>query len=952
MSAVRPRALLHQGRHPAAGVLLEAPLVPEAEARRRVLAAWRPGDRVHAVEGGLLHRFARPRLQGASEAAGLLLVEEGGLLLGCPLGAGEREALAPGPGALVVARGGEAVARSLGPAIDPAAWLALDLPVVAVEPLGGPPAAPALAPAPPEDLRAMLSIPPSAAEAGTFAVALQRALDRWKADAKAPPAPQAAKRPTTGPGAEGHMTSEGSGIPEGVLVLGVMALLKLLFGGDNPVVTSIPPWALALVTILGVGIVVFAFLVILPSSIRPRATPAVASSSRGPGPAPAPGRFARLLGKGWDRLVIATRVSRLAGLRQGAYLLRLLRQLDDGDLGEALRRAVPLGGGGPDDRLSLRLPGRRSGLEISSGRRPGTLIDVPGGLLEALRQRYRRAFDRLDRLGRHQEAAFVLAELLRSEEEAVAYLERHGRLRQAAVLAEGRGLRQGLVIRQWFLAGDPERAVRLARAHRAFADAVDRLERSRHAAEATVLRLCWADDLAEAGDLAGAVRAALPVPEARPLVERWIELALGAGGAAGPALLGTWVELRPDRFAEARARVLAACQDAGEDGPAHRRAVAQGLVRLSGSPALQALARPVLRALLADEAQGRPGGVTKELSALAGDALLQADQPARAGGHGGAAGPQAFQLTLPAGDRGTRPAHAAAPLPGGRVLVALGEGGVRLLARDGRELARFEAPAHALVVSDLGTRALAVGGRGEVVSVVRLDLEARTSRRLRDLRLQAFATSFDGTTWAVSEGPAVQLLDTLREDLRTLWHVSELAGLPVALERPGPDLLAFAVEAGDGTVEGWSYQGGALRQRTALAFEGGLQRLEVVRFGGCLIDPVTTVARWHAVLQPEEGAPLLAPAGGTKWPPVPLEGAENPIGFAGGERPALALRCADAVEVRWFTPLGAPLGRLRLEGARSAALRTEGDLITVADDLGRVLVIDALRGRLVTDLRV
>jgi hypothetical protein len=34
----------------------------------------------------------------------------------------------------------------------------------------------------------------------------------------------------------------------------------------------------------------------------------------------------------------------------------------------------------------------------------------------------------------------------------------------------------GLVVRQWFLAGDWERAVALARAGRAFADALERLE--------------------------------------------------------------------------------------------------------------------------------------------------------------------------------------------------------------------------------------------------------------------------------------------------------------------------------------------------------------------------------------------------------------------------------------------------------------------------------------------
>jgi hypothetical protein len=519
-------------------------------------------------------------------------------------------------------------------------------------------------------------------------------------------------------------------------------------------------------------------------------------------------------------------------------------------------------------------------------------------------------------------------------------------------LAEGRGLAPGLVIRQWYLAGDHERMVRLARAHRAWAQAVDRLERSGKQEAAVALRLHWADDLAEAGDLEGAVRAVLPVVAARQLVERWIELAVAAGGVAGHALLGAWADLRPDRFAEVRERVLASCADTGAEGPGRRRGVGAGLLRARASAEVQALARPVVRALLADMVHGQPVPDQGALRNLAADALLEADLPAAARSSARPSRPRSFSLAVPADDRGTRPLFDAAALPGGRLLVALGEGGVRLLARDGREVARFEVPAHRLVVSDLGNRALAVGRRGEVASVFRLDLEARTFRRLRDLTLDGFVPNFDGTAWAVRSAGSVFLLDTLRDDLRTLWHVSELGGWPVALERPAPELLTFVVQ-GTEHAEGWCYQGGVLRQRATLELEPRSGEFEHVLVGGFVREEVLLKSQWHAVFTPKSGSgPYLDRVDVSGGTPLPLEGAGRILSLGGGARLVVAYRSGEAVEVRWLSARHDPLGRLRLEGAAAAAVRTEGDLITVSDNAGRVLAVDAAQGRLVAELRV
>jgi hypothetical protein len=216
------------------------------------------------------------------------------------------------------------------------------------------------------------------------------------------------------------------------------------------------------------------------------------------------------------RALVWTRLASIAGRRQAEYLARMLEMFDSNRLDEALRHAIPL-----SDRIaealrpSLGTPSPRSDLSIVPRRgAASTSIGLGPDLYELLRQRYRRAFERLVARGEIEKAAFVLAELLGADEEAVSFLERHGRFLLAAQVAEARGLRSGLVIRQWFLAGDRARALRIARRTGAYADAVARLERS-HAKEARAFRILWADALASSGAYAAAVDVIWPVEDAR-----------------------------------------------------------------------------------------------------------------------------------------------------------------------------------------------------------------------------------------------------------------------------------------------------------------------------------------------------------------------------------------------------------------------------------------------------
>ena len=87
-----------------------------------------------------------------------------------------------------------------------------------------------------------------------------------------------------------------------------------------------------------------------------------------------------------------------------------------------------------------------------------------------------KSFERLEAQGRIEEATFVLAELLKNNAEAVDFLAKHGRYRLAAELAEARNLPKETIVRQWYLAGEKMRAVRLAILHNCFEYAVTKLE--------------------------------------------------------------------------------------------------------------------------------------------------------------------------------------------------------------------------------------------------------------------------------------------------------------------------------------------------------------------------------------------------------------------------------------------------------------------------------------------
>jgi hypothetical protein len=943
---------VHRGVVEAAALLVDEDLAGPLGARRRVLTAWAPGATVHRLGAALLVRFALPRRIDCARAPGLPLsatsAEPGAPIASAPLDEDEVAAIAAARGSAILVREGAVLAVSPADADleDPATYLDLDaFDAVPVAPLGPAPARPLIVAAPVNrPARDIFGVSPPAPELASVMAALAAA--RGKDGAAA----AAAEHDAT---AGGRVTA---------LLARFAALLATLA---------------SLVARVGARI---------GSGARPDRAPAgeprssrtelvLATGPRRPDGPTLADRVAARLHDWMVSLVARARLAPLIGRRQAEYLGRMVDMFDRGDFSEALRHAIPLGdgkgegpalGGGP----ALGLPTPRTGLAISVGNAGvSTSIFAGDDFYAELRKKYRAAFERLEREGRIDEAAFVLAELLRADEEAVAFLERHGRLRLAAELAEARNMPPGLLVRQWFLAGERDRALRIARRTGAFADAVTRLEKT-DVASAQQLRILWAESLATAGDYEAAVGVIWPIVEARRLGAAWIDAVLEQGGLAAARMLVRKLELMPESFPDVRARVLALLDDTGPGSSAERRALAEAFLAGAPTSRTRTLARATVRALVRDGARSGELSTTAlvaKLAAFAADDALRADLPSWPAVERTrlTAVPVARAFDFAAADAGAIPVSDAVYLPNGRVVAALGEAGVRVLGRDGRTLFHLDQPAHRLVISDHGDRAIALARRGDVWRLSRLDLLGRRTEVWCEAAIDVFAADFDGTAWAVASGDTLLVIDAAAPRFEAFASFP-LRERVAAIGRSATSCALITMGTGKNVhlsrvrfdLPGWT-------MRTQKKIDGPTLAPAETAFG-----PAIT-ALGAATICSTRSPPL----GGLEEKPVMMlharDGADPPrFELAGG--PGLPI-AADARPgwVAWALrswdprPQGAAVrvhlldeGRLEaraqvtLAGATQASVRLGDESLTVTDDRGRVLVFELFHGSLIRSLRL
>lgn len=366
---------------------------------------------------------------------------------------------------------------------------------------------------------------------------------------------------------------------------------------------------------------------------------------------------------------------------------------------------------------------------------------------------------------------------------------------------------------------------------------------------------------------------------------------------------------------------------------------------------LATLARPLVRALVRDHGEG--GGLSgrRELEALArlsGEALLEADLPPLAPVLGG--GTELFSCR--AGAPGQRRIHDVALLPGGRLLLAYGEAGAEVCTPDGRRVHAYDVPAHSVVVSDHGNRAIAVAPRGEQKTLSRLDLVSGRAERWCEAPLRAFARDYDGDLWLASDSGALLALDARSKELRAVWRLPQLPGGILSLAR-SREWCCFVV-ADEGSIQLWKLElpSFTLRARVEIPLKE-----DAITFLAVAADGMVACVEHYGM---DDNDPLGAPfvqklrvlAAGTPrdldlgmanatWPPV-----------AASKRAAAFAATAEGLRVSLMETTRPSLTAVvDLPGARTGTVRFTGDLAAVADDQGRALVVDLVRGLLVREIR-
>lgn len=913
MTDIRPRKITHRGRVDAAGFLFDTDLIGVAETRRRILDLWEPGVQVFKDGPNYFVRLSSNIKVDCASSIATPLVQIENVLSALPLSPDELELLQPPPHSVVFSKGG-VVDLSLLIATKtelPERWLDVTgFNLVEVRSLG-----------------AAFTEPTLVSETQPFDA-------RTKLDG---------------------VPAEASGLRE------TLAAIKLAgSGGGN----RRGDWGTGLGLRAWFGDLIGTASAAVGNRFRLRsASTSDLRSHLQKTPAKENDWLTRL----GLRLLHTSRLSRVLGRRQAEYVGKMMDMFERGDINEALRHAIPLGEFSELTRPSFGVPSPRNDLLIRPGQAgSGRSISLGIDLMSYLNQLYRSSFERLVAQNRIEEAAFVLAELLRANEEAVAFLERHGKFTLAAELAEARKLAPGLVVRQWFIAGEIKRAIGIARRTEAFADAVVRLE-NQNKEQAQKLRVLWAESWAEGGNYAGAVNVIWPIESERLRAREWMDRAIAVGGPVAGRMLARKLATVPEEFDDIRCLALTFLEDESFEHQETRTSFAEALCAGSNTKETQTLARATARAILRDASQNPSSVTAKQFTRFVNftaDGALRTDVPAFPS-HDETVNPL-LSIECAAADCGSMEIRDAVLLPNGRILVALGEIGVRLLTRDGRTVTHFDYPAERLVISDNSARAIALARRGEVWRLSRLDLIDWRGEDWCDARIDAFAPNYDGSLWYLGAKGDFYAIDTHVKSFEAFWRVPDADSEVLNVARSESSCSFLTVSHETSELRQWVYilpvltlrnrtsvpvqpeNGICMNRKTAFSPEGIYADQSLYGEAGSTASgelnlkvfpnlSLRVFAREEKKLELAIGDDLCVPLApeifGTKI-----------------VSPVLA---KDGVAVRLFdlqSKDGA--AQLILRGANQVSTRLTENTLTVGDNLGRVIVVDLRRNCSIRNLRI
>lgn len=926
MIALSPRHCLNRGSVLASGFIVHLDVTGMSEGRNRVLKMWQPGLQLKKTDSAFIVLLPVPVRVMAEQAIGDPLVRHERLLIALPLEPTEIACLSVASDSVVFAKAGRIQTIPLAGLSDEdiTQWLDIESATVAdVISLGTLAERPAFQ-AREFDSRDMPGVPPASSELQRFLAELRQS--------------QSGER-------------RGRARPGGTFgLLTIVGALRRFLQSFRGLSFRRKPQVQTHTGMLG------------------SRTPATARTTP----------LWLWLRRNANRLLNFTRFSRLLSLSHARYLSRMVAMMQSGDIDEGLRHAIPLA-----DATSLAdhkmpwfgAPQRRSSLSIDPHRRsPQSAWALDGQFYTYLRDLYRRAFQRLEAQGRVEEAAFVLTELLGSHAEAVSFLEKHGRLRLAAEIAEAKKLSPAMAIRLWWLARERKRAIALACRTGEFESAITHLSGS-HPEEADKFRVFWAERLALSGKYVAAAEAIWPVKEGQRLANHWLTQAIDLGGTAGGIALARKAARFPQSFSDVIAQVERLLADENAESAGARRAFAEILPHEARTPESQTLARMAVRSVVRDIQQGSMEFTPAQLRHLldyAGDPGLRADVRSV---HRLRPNPesltQAAVAEIAVHDVGRQHITDLALLPDGGLLLALGEGGLLFLNRDGRPIVQLSQPAHRLVVSDDGSRIIGIAPRDSASRLVRIDVLARTASYWCDTTITACTFDFDGSVWCVADGQDVFLIDTLAQGFETLWRIPDLAGNVRAMQRNRKESRLYVMTETPKQLILWMFDQPSCTLRTKQEFNGELNQdaplASDANDRSVLVRSAVTISEQGDIY---EQVAIHSPNQNNFQtmirqinPRTPAAGRQSlSSGVMSG-----SLRHASSRDFWMVIPVwrenkievfvldtrsGNADLRIQLRGAKEIALRFAGDVLLCSDDQGRVFALNIRTNRSTRDLRI
>lgn len=666
---------------------------------------------------------------------------------------------------------------------------------------------------------------------------------------------------------------------------------------------------------------------------------------------PKPSDISNKLRQLWTKTLFQMRIAQIFNRRQAKYLTEMMEMFERGDLQEALKHAIPL-----EDMQSLReltenapflgFLRPRNDLQIKLGQQipSNSSVFLENEWFDQLSKTYRQTFERLTAQGKIEEAAFVLAELLKSNAETVEFLEKHGKLRLAAELAESRNLSKEIVVRQWFIAGEKRRAIQLAVLHNCFEYVVTKLEKENHP-QSGELREIWAESLAASGNLPAAVNAIWSLTEKRAKAAVWIDQAIEFGGLPAAQMLVKKIMLFPASFAEVKEKLFEFLPEASAEAAEKRIGFAREATIQTPNDELRLLARPVIKKILADWTENSTRFSPHEfrqLVAVANDFALRTDLPTLPSTQKVKQKTEVFNFEIAARDQGASCVFDACLLPDGKIVLALGEAGVKILSRENKLIEHFDQPTQKFVVSELGTAAVGLMPRGKSYRLTKFDFLQKRAQYWCEAVFDTFASAFDGNLWFVGAKDALYAIDISASDFEAVWQVSEMGGDVYEIFASKTKLMVLVNLPGKG-FEKWWYDLPNLVLRSRNQMKGWHETQNENQW---LANLTTSVARSIAVKQELiEDKPRFS---------VEIYDYENKIGqlqfldqTIDLEKPqiaedgyVIANRTENETTVTLYSFPNKKIAEFHLHQTKAISTKLDKKNLTITDELGRVVVFD------------